>query len=68
MRTEVVSQAVVGMWARVVAWWAEDPARATRETIVDTLTRIQLSGTQPAADFDASMSPDTHHSPEQDQE
>ena len=43
----VVSQAVVGMWARVLAWWTEDPSRATRETIVDTLTRIQLSGTHP---------------------
>ena len=45
----VVSQAVVGMWARVIAWWTEDPARATPETIALTLTRIQLAGTHPAA-------------------
>lgn len=46
---EVVSQAVVGMWARVIAWWAEDPSRAPRETVIETLTRIQLSGTHPAS-------------------
>jgi hypothetical protein len=36
------------MLARVVAWWAQDPRRASRETVIDTLTRIQLSGTHPA--------------------
>jgi len=56
---EVTSQAVVGMWARVVAWWAEDPSRATRDTIIDTLTRIQLSGTQPGVDCDAHVTPET---------
>ncbi len=45
---EVVSQALVGMWARVIAWWAEDPTRASRETVIETLTRIQLRGTYPA--------------------
>jgi AcrR family transcriptional regulator len=44
----VLAQALVGMWARVVAWWTEDPSRAQPETIVETLTRIQLSGTHPA--------------------
>lgn len=44
----VLAQAVVGMWARVVAWWAEDPSRATRDAVVETLTRIQLGGTHPA--------------------
>jgi AcrR family transcriptional regulator len=44
---DVLSQALVGMWARVVAWWAADPTRAPRERVVDTLTRIQLSGTHP---------------------
>lgn len=42
----VLSQAVVGMWARVLAWWVEDPSRASSEAVVDTLTRIQLSGTR----------------------
>jgi AcrR family transcriptional regulator len=45
---DVLSQALVGMLARVVAWWIEDPARATRRSVVETLTRIQLAGTHPA--------------------
>ena len=44
----VLSQALVGLLARVVLWWIEDPARASRETVIETLTRIQLSGTHPA--------------------
>lgn len=44
----VLAQALVGMWARVIAWWSEDPARAPRAVVIDTLTRIQLAGTQPA--------------------
>jgi len=44
---DVLSQALVGMLARVVAWWVEDPRRALRETVARTLTRIQLSGTHP---------------------
>ncbi|MGH0035133.1 MAG: TetR/AcrR family transcriptional regulator [Myxococcota bacterium] len=43
----VLSQAVVGMWARVVAWWTEDPNRAEPDAVVETLSRIQLSGTEP---------------------
>jgi len=43
----VLSQALVGMWARVVAWWADDPSRARRDVVIETLTRIQLEGTQP---------------------
>jgi AcrR family transcriptional regulator len=43
----VFAQALVGMFARVVAWWVEDPSRATREQVIETLTRIQLTGTQP---------------------
>jgi AcrR family transcriptional regulator len=46
---DVLAQALVGLLARVVAWWVEDPRRATRETVVDTLTRIQLTGTHPPA-------------------
>jgi len=45
----ILSQALVGMWARVIAWWIEDPDRASRETLIETLTRIQLSGTHPRA-------------------
>ena len=44
----VLAQALVGMWARVLAWWIEDPSRATRDALIETLTRIQLGGTHPA--------------------
>lgn len=44
---EILSQALVGMWARVMAWWVEDPSRASRETLIRTLTAIQLAGTHP---------------------
>jgi AcrR family transcriptional regulator len=43
----VMSQALVGMLARVVRWWLEDPSRASRQTVIETLARIQLSGTHP---------------------
>lgn len=43
----VLGQALVGMWARVLAWWAEDTTRAPREVVVETLTQIQLRGTHP---------------------
>jgi AcrR family transcriptional regulator len=43
---DVVAQAVVGMWAHVLAWWATDPSRASREAIVRTLTEIQLHGSR----------------------
>lgn len=44
---DVLSQALVGLLARVIAWWVEDPQRTSRETVIETLTRIQLSGTHP---------------------
>lgn len=43
----VFAQALVGMFARVVAWWVENPEQATREQVIETLARIQYSGTQP---------------------
>jgi len=42
--SDVLAQAVVGMWAHVLAWWAEDPSRASRDAIVKTLTHFQLHG------------------------
>lgn len=45
---DVLSQAIVGMLARVVAWWLENPDRVPRERVIETLTRIQLAGTHPA--------------------
>ena len=41
---DVLAQAIVGMWAHVLAWWAEDPSRASREDLVRTLTHFQLHG------------------------
>jgi AcrR family transcriptional regulator len=43
--TEVLAQAIVGMWSRVLVWWAEDPTRARREDLVRTLTHFHLNGT-----------------------
>ena len=44
----VLSQALVGMLSRVLLWWIEDPDPIARETAIETLTRILLSGTHPA--------------------
>jgi AcrR family transcriptional regulator len=44
--TDVLAQAIVGMWSRVLVWWAEDPARARREDLVRTLTHFHLHGTR----------------------
>ena len=44
----VLSQALVGMLSRVLLWWIQDPDPVARETVIETLTRIQLSGTHPA--------------------
>ena len=46
---DVLAQATVGMWAHVLAWWAEDPTRATRDALVRTLTHFQLHGNRSAA-------------------
>jgi AcrR family transcriptional regulator len=40
----VTAQAIVGMWARVVTWWAEAPGRAPRAAVLETLVDLQLSG------------------------
>ncbi len=42
---EVAAQALTGMFARVVAWWIENPQRVARETVVETLVQMQLAGT-----------------------
>lgn len=43
----VLGQAVVGMWAQVLSWWSEDPTRVSRNVLIESLIRIQLSGTHP---------------------
>lgn len=44
--SDVLAQAVVGMWVRVLSWWVEDPGRATRDDIVRTLSHFQLHGSR----------------------
>jgi AcrR family transcriptional regulator len=47
----VTAQALTAMWTRVVTWWVEDPTRAPREAVVETLVQLHpfanvaLSGT-----------------------
>lgn len=36
----VASQVLLGMQIRVIAWWAEDPSRATRAEVIETLCRM----------------------------
>jgi len=36
----VTAQSLLAMWTRVVAWWVEDPSRAPREAVVETLVRL----------------------------
>ena len=48
MRTSVdpavASQALTGMFSRVIAWWIEGGMRTPRDTIIKTLVGIQLQG------------------------
>jgi AcrR family transcriptional regulator len=37
---EVTAQGLAGLWVRVVSWWAEDPSRAPRERVVETLVAL----------------------------
>lgn len=41
---EVAAEALVGMRARVAAWWAERPGRAPREAVIETLAQLELAG------------------------
>ncbi|MEN8185016.1 MAG: helix-turn-helix domain-containing protein, partial [Myxococcota bacterium] len=40
LHAAAAAQAIVGMVTRVIGWWAEDPTRAPREDVVETLTRL----------------------------
>jgi len=44
LHPSVTAQAIVGMWARVVSWWAESPGRAPRAAVLQTMVDLQLSG------------------------
>jgi len=43
LHPEVAAEALVGMRARVAAWWAERPDRAPREAVIETLVQLELS-------------------------
>lgn len=34
------AQALAAMWQRVVTWWVEDPSRASRQSVVETLVHL----------------------------
>ena len=36
----VAAQALAAQSSRVIAWWVEDPSRATREEVIETLCRM----------------------------
>jgi AcrR family transcriptional regulator len=36
----VAAQALIATWTRIVAWWVEDPSRAPRAAVVETLVRL----------------------------
>ena len=42
--TVVAAQAIVGMLLHVLQWWVHHPEAASRETVLDTLTRLRVSG------------------------
>ncbi|MCP4909055.1 MAG: hypothetical protein GY910_29100, partial [bacterium] len=43
---DILAQAIVGMWAQVLVWWAEDPRRARRDDVIRTMTHFQLFGSR----------------------
>jgi AcrR family transcriptional regulator len=43
----VAAQALVAMVSRVMAWWVEDPSRAPREAVVETLLRLHPARPEP---------------------
>jgi AcrR family transcriptional regulator len=40
LHAAVAAQSLIAMWTRVIAWWGEDPSRAPREAVVETLVRL----------------------------
>jgi AcrR family transcriptional regulator len=41
---QLAAQALTGMFSRVIFWWLEDPSRASREAVINTLVAIQTEG------------------------
>ena len=61
--SDVLAQAIVGMWAHVLAWWAEDPSRATRDDLVRTLTHFQLHGNRSESSEPCSFNAPSYSTP-----
>jgi AcrR family transcriptional regulator len=40
----VCARAHVGMTAHLIDWWTQDPSRASREDVIETLVRLQFVG------------------------
>jgi AcrR family transcriptional regulator len=40
----VCARAHVGMTAHLIDWWTQDPSRASREDVIETLVRMQFVG------------------------
>jgi AcrR family transcriptional regulator len=40
LQAAVAAQAIAAMHSRVIAWWVEDPTRATRDELIETLCRM----------------------------
>jgi AcrR family transcriptional regulator len=40
----VAAHVVIGMLTQVLHWWTQDPSRVSREVVVDTVTKLRLSG------------------------
>ncbi len=40
LHAAVAAQSLLAMWTRVIAWWVEDPSRAPREAVVETLVHM----------------------------
>ena len=40
----VAAHAVIGMLIQVLHWWTQNPSRAPREVVIDTVTGLRLSG------------------------
>jgi AcrR family transcriptional regulator len=40
LHAAVAAQSLLAMWTRVIAWWVEDPSRAPRAAVVETLVRM----------------------------
>lgn len=43
----VCARAHVGMTAHLIDWWTQDPSRASREDVIETLVRLRFAGKTP---------------------